>query len=99
MNARQFRLVEESMDLSTTLSAINALSVDERIRLVEAVWDGIAAEQPTPQLTQPQKQELRRRFDGHQASPDDVVAWEDVKAQALVRGNFPCNSSTSARPS
>jgi len=74
------------MDLPTTLSTINALSVDERIRLVEAVWDGIAAEQSTPKLTEPQKQELQRRLEDHQASPDDVVAWEEVKAQALSRG-------------
>ena len=32
------------MDLSTTISEINSLSVDDRIRLVEAVWDGIALE-------------------------------------------------------
>jgi len=74
------------MDFPTTLSTINALSVDERIRLVEAVWDGIAAEQSTPQLTDLQKQELQRRLEDHQASPDDVVAWEEVKAQALSRG-------------
>jgi len=74
------------MDFPTTLSTINALSVDERIRLVEAVWDGIAAEQSTLKLTEPQKEELQRRLADHQASPDDVVAWEEVKGQALSRG-------------
>lgn len=74
------------MDFPTTLSTINALSVDERIRLVEAVWDGIVAEQSMPKLTEPQKQELHRRLEDHQSSPDDVVAWEEVKSQALSRG-------------
>ena len=51
------------MDLSTTLAEIVALSVDERIRLVEAIWDSIAAEPGQPALTEAQQQELEwRRF-------------------------------------
>ena len=74
------------MDLTTALSAINNLPIDDRIRLVEAVWDGIAAEQRVPALTEAQKQELDRRLVEHMASPGDVVPWEDIKAQALARG-------------
>ncbi|HEY2881967.1 MAG TPA: addiction module protein [Pirellulales bacterium] len=73
------------MDFSATLSAVNALNLDDRIRLVEAVWDGIAAEQPQPVLTEAQKQELDRRLAAHNASPDDVVSWEEVKSAALSR--------------
>ncbi len=40
-----------SMDLSTTLAEIVSLSVDERIRLVEAIWDSITAELGQPELT------------------------------------------------
>jgi len=36
-------------------------------------------------VTEPQKQELERRITAHEANPDDVVSWEDVKAQALAR--------------
>ena len=74
------------MDFSTTLTAISALSLDDRIRLVEAVWDSIAAEQPTPPLTDAQRKELDRRLAAHQAAPDDVVPWEEVKSQAMARG-------------
>lgn len=73
------------MDLSTTLAEIVTLSVDERIRLVEAIWDSIAAEPGQPKLTEAQQQELERRLAVHTASPEDVVPWEDVKAQALAR--------------
>jgi hypothetical protein len=31
------------MDLSATLAQVNRLSVDDRIRLVQAIWDSITA--------------------------------------------------------
>ena len=73
------------MDLSTTLTEIVSLSVDERIRLVEAIWDSIAAEPGQPELTEAQKQELERRLAAHAAAPEEVVPWEEVKSQALAR--------------
>jgi len=74
------------MDLSMTLAEIVSLSVDDRIRLVEAIWDSIAAEPGQPELTEAQKQELERRLAAYTASPADVTPWEEVKAQALARG-------------
>lgn len=73
------------MDFSEVLSAANSLSIDERMQLVEAVWDGIAAEQPTPQLTEAQKHELERRLAELDASPEIAVPWEEVWAQAKAR--------------
>lgn len=73
------------MDLSTTLAEIVALSVDERIRLVEAIWNSIAAEPGQPALTEAQQQELERRLATHTAAPEEGIPWEEVKAQALAR--------------
>ena len=73
------------MDYSDVLSAANALSINERIQLVEAVWDGIAAEQPVPELSEAQKQELRRRIAEMDASPEIAVPWEEVRARAEAR--------------
>ncbi len=73
------------MDLSATLSQITALSVDDRIHLVQAIWDSIADEQGQPSLTEVQRNELERRLADHQANPTDVVPWEEVKAAALAR--------------
>ncbi|ETX08511.1 addiction module protein [Candidatus Entotheonella palauensis] len=73
------------MDLSTTLAEIVSLSIDERLSLVEAIWDSIAAEPGEPELTEAQRQELERRLAAHTASPEDVLPWEEVKAQALAR--------------
>lgn len=40
------------MDFSSALSAVNELGLDDRLRLVEALWDGIAAEKPESILTE-----------------------------------------------
>lgn len=43
------------------------LSLDERIKLVEDLWDSIAAEQETLRLTEEQRAELDRRLDAYEA--------------------------------
>jgi putative addiction module component (TIGR02574 family) len=73
------------MDFTEALSAVNSMSIEDRIRLVEAIWDGIAAQQPSSELTEAQKQELDRRLAEDEASPDDVVAWEDINAETKAR--------------
>ena len=42
---------------------IEELSVEERIKLVEDIWDSIASEQQTLPLTKEQKSLLDRRLD------------------------------------
>jgi putative addiction module component (TIGR02574 family) len=74
------------VDYSQVLSAANSLSIDDRIRLVEAIWEGIEGEAPMPELTEAQKQELDRRLAEHEANPDDVIPWEQVKAD--IEGRF-----------
>ena len=64
---------------------IDRLSVADRLLLVEEIWDSIAESQQSVLLTDSQKQELERRLRDHEQNPDDVVAWEDVKAATLAR--------------
>ena len=64
---------------------IDRMSVEERIALATAIWDSIAAEPHPPLLTEAQRLELERRLADHAANPDDVVPWEQVKAEALAR--------------
>lgn len=67
------------------LDQARKLSVDEQIELVEALWDSIVERNAVPSLTEAQQIELDRRLADHEANPDDVVSWEEVKAEALVR--------------
>ena len=64
---------------------IDQMSREKRIALVQEIWDTIAAESHPPLLTESQRLELRRRVAEDDASPDDVVPWEQVKAQTLAR--------------
>ena len=73
------------MNLSTTLAEIAALSVDERLLLVEAIWDSIAAQPDQLELTEAQRAELERRLSAHATNPKGVISWEQVKAEALAR--------------
>jgi putative addiction module component (TIGR02574 family) len=73
------------MDFSQVLSAANSLSIDDRIRLVEAIWESIEGEPPMPELTEAQKQELDRRLAAYEAAPRECVPWEQVEAEARAR--------------
>jgi len=73
--------------MAPTLEAlgIDRLSVEDRIALVMAIWDSIDAQPHPPLLTDAQRLELQRRLADHEANPDDVVPWEQIKAEALAR--------------
>jgi putative addiction module component (TIGR02574 family) len=73
--------------MAPTLQAlgIDRISVEDRIALATAIWDSIAAEPHPPLLTEAQRLELERRLADHAANPDDVVTWEQIKAEALAR--------------
>ena len=67
------------------LQRASALDINEQIELVEALWDSIAAGGYAPPLSAAQEAELDHRLADHQANPDDVVSWSEVKAAALAK--------------
>jgi putative addiction module component (TIGR02574 family) len=73
------------MSQITQSLGIDKLPRDQRIALVQEIWDTIAAEPAPALLTEAQRQELERRVAEDDANPDDVVPWERIKAQALSR--------------
>lgn len=68
------------MSVSLKSLGIDRLSVEERLALVEELWDSIADSSADLPLTDAQRAELDRRLTEHEANPDDVVPWEDIKA-------------------
>ncbi|MEH2162287.1 MAG: addiction module protein [Nostoc sp.] len=68
------------MDITATLNEIATLSVEDRICIVQAIWDSIAAEQVYPDLSDAQKQELDRRIADSDSNPDNVLTWKEIKA-------------------
>jgi putative addiction module component (TIGR02574 family) len=64
---------------------IDKLSVEERLALVQEIWESIAGDLGDHLPTPAQRRELERRLAASLASPDDVVPWEEVLARALAR--------------
>ena len=69
---------------------IDRLSRDKRIELVQDIWDSIAQEEAPSMLTKRQTEELLRRIEEDDATPDDVIPWEQVKAEARARIQKSC---------
>ncbi len=61
------------------MAEIVPLSVEERIQLVQAIWDSIADEQSLPPLSDAEKQLLDRRIADLDTHPEKVLTWEEIK--------------------
>ena len=72
------------MSALLTSLGIDRLSRDEKLTLVQELWDDIASS-PGTFLTDAQKHELDRRAAEEEATPDDGIPWEQVKAAMLAR--------------
>ena len=73
------------MSLPITQDDIAALSIDQRIELVQVIWDSLTEAAEPFELTDELKHELNRRSAAHDASPGDAIPWQIVKARALAR--------------
>lgn len=64
---------------------IDRLNFEERIALVEEIWESIGSSREGLPLTEAQRTELDRRIAEHEAAPERVVARAKVTAAALDR--------------
>lgn len=73
------------MSVSIKSLGIDRLGIEDRLTLVEEIWDSIAADSAAVPLTDAQRAELNRRIAEHESNPNDVVSWEEVKASVAER--------------
>lgn len=73
------------MGVSLKSLGIDCLPVEERLALVEDIWDSIAADSAALPLTDAQRAELDRRLAEHENNPDDVVPWEELRGLITER--------------
>jgi putative addiction module component (TIGR02574 family) len=73
------------MNASIKSLGIDRLGIEERLTLVEEIWDSIAADSGSVPLTEAQRVELQKRIEEDDAHPDDVTPWEQIKAATLAR--------------
>jgi putative addiction module component (TIGR02574 family) len=60
---------------------IDQLSVDDRMLLLEEIWDSIAADPEVVPITDEQKADLQARLDAYADNPKAGSPWEEVKAR------------------
>lgn len=68
------------MDVASVLQEVSSWPVEDRIRLVETVWDQLVDQGVEPELTDAQKAVLDRRMAELAANPKIGIPWEDVQA-------------------
>jgi putative addiction module component (TIGR02574 family) len=73
------------MDITAILAQIGELSVEDRIRLVQVVWESIPVEARVSELTDAQKAELGSRLAELQANPEIGLTWEQIRQRIKPR--------------
>ena len=63
------------------LEAVKSLPLADRVELVDAVWESIAAEGYELALSESQSAELQRRLEEHRQNPASGIPWETVRAE------------------
>jgi putative addiction module component (TIGR02574 family) len=69
-----------------TIDSVLELPVDQRLRLVQAIWDSIADAPETLPLSDAERAELDRRLEDYRRNPSSGRTWEEVKASLLREG-------------
>ncbi len=67
------------MDLKAIIAEVQSWSREERLRLIEEVWDGLAEDGEEPALTEDLKTLLDQRLAALDEDPDLVVSWDEIK--------------------
>ncbi len=65
--------------MNTQVAEILELSVTERLRIVEDIWDSIAADSDKLGISEELRTELDRRMKSYEAVPTAGVSWEDLR--------------------
>ena len=65
------------------LEEILDLPAAERVEIAQQIWESVVDDPEAVVLTQPQKEELERRWRAFEQNPDEGERWEDVKKSLL----------------
>lgn len=64
-----------------SIADILELPIQERIRLVELIWDSVAAVPEAVQISPSLKAELETRFAEFELNPESGYSWDQVKSR------------------
>lgn len=71
------------MSTEPLVTQFRELSPDEKIRLVQELWDEIAEEVSCRPLSESRRRLLDERLVDEEQNPDDVEPWAKAKADIL----------------
>ena len=71
------------MSIDSIVSRFRELSSDDKIRVVQELWDQIAEEIARMPLTESQRRLLDDRLVDEETNPDDVEPWTKAKDDIL----------------
>jgi putative addiction module component (TIGR02574 family) len=67
--------------MSTVLKHALSLSVEDRLELIEEIWDSLVATPEAIPVTNAQRRELARRRRAHARNPSAAKSWREVRAK------------------
>ena len=71
------------MSIDSIVSSFRELSSEDKIRLVQDLWDQISQEIARMPLTESQRRLLDERLADEENNPDDVEPWTKAKDDIL----------------
>jgi len=71
--------------MSTVPKEIRSLSVTDRLRLIEKIWDSLAETPEAIPVTDAQRKELARRRREHARNPSAAKSWAEIRARLRRR--------------
>jgi putative addiction module component (TIGR02574 family) len=69
--------------MSNLRKQIGTLSTAEKFELLDALWESLEADELT--LTDAQRSELDHRLSQYERNPDEVIPWEQVRADLFKK--------------
>jgi putative addiction module component (TIGR02574 family) len=71
--------------MSIVRKEIQSLSVSDRLRLLEEIWDSLVETPEAVPVTEAQRKELARRRRAHARNPSAAKSWAEVRARLRRR--------------
>ena len=84
-------IIKTGLEKETVMShvlqdlGIDRLPVEQRVELVQEIWDSIAREVGLLPPSPDEQKELESRVAEDETSPADVTTWDEIKSDALKR--------------
>ena len=66
------------MNIEQTVASLSALPVDERLRIVQRLWDSIPPETEVS-VSPEQQDELDRRVAAHESDPESAISRDELE--------------------